>query len=206
VGSEEEEEPMRWTRKAAWGVSLGAVALAIVAVSCAERGTEQGQTAMDPLERGRYLTWVTGCQDCHTPGTLYGAPDTTRALSGSDLGWQGPWGVTYPRNLTPDSATGIGSWTEADIERALRSGQRPDGSPILPPMPWPNYSRFTAEDMRALVTYLKSLPAVSHRVPDRVPPGGRPATPVLSFPNPPPWDAQNLPRPPGAPTDTTAGG
>jgi mono/diheme cytochrome c family protein len=159
---------------------------------------------MDPVQRGAYLSFVGGCQDCHTPGTFYGAADTTRTLSGSELGWQGPWGVTYARNLTPDAETGIGSWTEADIEKALRQGQRPDGSPILPPMPWPNYARMTAEDMRALVSYLKSLPPVSHRVPDGVPPGGKPQTPVLSFPNPPAWDAQNLPPPPGAPADTAA--
>ena len=90
--------------------------------------------------------------------------------------------MTYARNLTPDAETGLGSWTAADIEKALRPGQRPDGSPILPPMPWPNYSRMTAEDMQALVAYVESLSPVSHRVPDRVPPGGTPKTPVPSFP------------------------
>ncbi len=137
--------------------------------------------------------------DCHTPGTLYGAPDTTRLLSGSELGWQGPWGTTYARNLTPDPETGLGKWTQADIVKALRIGQRPDGSPILPPMPWPSYARLSDEDLHALAAYLKSIPAVNHKVPDRLPPGTK-APAALIFPPPPAWDAQNLPPPPGAGT------
>jgi hypothetical protein len=141
------------------------------------------------------LSVITGCNDCHTPGSLYGAPDTTRLLGGSDLGWHGPWGVSYPRNLTPDPETGIGSWTEDDIIKAIRTGQRPDGSPLLPPMPWPNFAHLTDEDARALAVYLKSIPPVKHQVPASTPPAAKPTGPMLSFPPPPAWDAQNLPPP-----------
>ena len=193
---------MRWTKQAALAATSTSAVLAIIAISCAR---QSATTPMTPLERGKYLAIIGGCNDCHTPGTFYGAPDTTRLLSGSELGWSGPWGTTYARNLTPDS-TGLGAWSEDDIVNALRTGQRPDHSPILPPMPWPNYARMTDEDLHAVAAYLKSIPAVAHRMPDRLPPGAK-APAALVFPPPPAWDAQNLPPPggppPGAPGDTT---
>src|SRR5580765_719468 len=67
------------------------------------------------LERGKKLATFGGCVDCHTPGALYGAPDFTRQLSGSELGWSGPWGTTYARNLTPDLETGLGYYKEHEI-------------------------------------------------------------------------------------------
>src|SRR5262245_55755518 len=129
---------MRWTRWTGTVAVSITVAAAVAGVSCTTTPTQNPSAAMDPaatIARGKYLVTVTGCNDCHTPGTLFGAADTTRLLSGSELGWQGPWGVTFPRNLTPDS-TGLAGWTEADIVTAIRTGQRPDKSPLLPPMPW----------------------------------------------------------------------
>jgi mono/diheme cytochrome c family protein len=187
---------MRWTRWTAAMAVVGAGALCALAISCATQKAEETKlaAAVDPVARGKYLSIVCNCIDCHTPGTLYGAPDTTRALSGSDLGWEGPWGVTYARNLTPDMETGIGKYTADDIVRALRTGRRLDGSPMLPPMPWPNAAQMNDEDIQALAAYLKSLPAVSHKVPDRLSPGSK-APAKLTFPPPPAWDGKNLPAP-----------
>jgi len=111
--------------------------------------------------------------------------------------------VTYPRNLTPDPETGIGNWSEDDIVKAFRTGQRADGSAILPPMPWPGYAHMPDEDAYAIAAYLKSLPPVKHKVPDKLPPGAKMlATTAFNLPMPPPaWDAPRTP-PPGA-TDTT---
>ena len=193
---------MRWTGKAALGSVLGAGILAVVA-SCGGGGSgDQAAVASAPSQadqvaRGKYLSIVGGCIDCHTPGTFYGAQDTTRELSGSEIGWEGPWGVTYPRNLTPDPETGLGNYTAQQIVDAIDSGKRLDGSPMLPPMPWPNYAQMSDEDLMALALYLKSLPPVKHKVPDRLPPGTK-APAVLSFPPPPAWDGQNLPPPPAA--------
>jgi mono/diheme cytochrome c family protein len=172
-----------------------AMALGISALSCNSRPAETPSTtqpAMTPLQRGEYLSNIMGCNDCHTPGGLYGAPDFERRLSGSELGWQGPWGVSYGSNLTPDPETGLGTWTNVEIERALRSGVRKDGSPILPPMPWPNFANMTADDMSSLIAFLKSIPPVKHKVPDRVPPNGVATGPVLSIPAPGPWDAPKM--------------
>jgi len=175
----------------------GALIVALLAVSCSSGTSEKADSAkstgatlapaMTQVQRGEYLTYIGGCHDCHTPGTFYNAPDWSRRLSGSELGWQGPWGVSYPRNLTPDS-TGLASYTDADIERVLRSGIRKNGEAIRPPMPWPNYSRLTPDDMAALIAYLRSLPPISHVPPKPIPPGGKPAGPRLIFPPPPAWD------------------
>ena len=169
---------------------------ALLVASCSPKSGDQAETpapdaapAMTQVQRGEYLATITGCHDCHTPGMVYGAPDFTRALSGSELGWQGPWGVSYPRNLTPDPATGLGSWTDAEIERALRSGVKKDGSPLLPPMPWPDFARMTAEDMAALIAYLRTVPPVVHKVPDIVPPGGKATGSIITLPPPSAWDA-----------------
>lgn len=177
----------------------GACLLAAFAISCTQQTAEQAKaTPADPIARGKYLSIVGGCNDCHTPGTFYGMPDTTRMLSGSELGWQGPWGVSYPRNLTPDMETGLGTWTEDDIVQTLRTGKKKDGSPLLPPMPWPMYSQMTDEDLHALAAYLKSIPPVKHKAPDIVPPTAKATGARLIFPPPPGWDGQNLPPPSAA--------
>jgi mono/diheme cytochrome c family protein len=184
-------------------MALALCTLALVgmtaALSCTSAARKVEMTPAEKIARGRYISLICACNDCHTPGTFYGAPDTTRMLSGSELGWHGPWGVSYPRNLTPDQQTGIGSWTEDQIVTAVRIGQRPDKTPILPPMPWPMYANLSDEDAYALAAYLKSIPPVTHKAPDRLPPSPTVTVPALSFPPPPAWDA-----PKTAPADTAA--
>lgn len=186
--------PARWMVLA--GVALAVVSAAVATVSFTSAAPKRSKAEL--IARGRQVSWSSGCNDCHTPGGLYGAPDTTRMLSGSELGWEGPWGVTYPRNLTPDTETGIASWSEKDIIAAFRKGHRPDGSPILPPMPWTAYAYMSDDDAEALAAFLKSLPPVRHKVPDRIPPGTEATGARLTFPPPPAWDAKNLPAPPAA--------
>lgn len=188
---------MRWTRVLAATGLAATLAVSLAAVSCSPTGspstTPAAMTAEQKIARGQYIVTIAGCVDCHTPGAFFGAPDSTRFLAGSELGWAGPWGTTYAKNLTPDVETGIGSWTEEQIAQALRTGVRPDGTPLLPPMPWMLYSHLTDEDMSALTAYLKSIPAVKHANPPVVPPGQKGELPALVFPPPPAWDAMNLP-------------
>jgi mono/diheme cytochrome c family protein len=173
-----------------------------VLISCAKQNPGPPvMTEQEQLERGRYLVQITGCNDCHTPGYFYGVPDTTRLLSGSELGWKGPWGVSYPRNLTPDPQTGIGPWSESDIVTAIRTGKRPDGRMLMPPMPWPDFAILTDADAGAIAKYLKSIPPVPHKMPDILGPDAQPTGPVFVLPPPSAWDT---PRAAGAPTDTTA--
>jgi mono/diheme cytochrome c family protein len=193
-----EDATVIWRRWAALGLAILALTAGMMSLSCnaAQNAANTAAAVEDPIAHGGRIVYTSGCADCHTPGALYGAPDTTRWLSGSELGWTGPWGTSFPRNLTPDSATGIGAWTEEQIITAVREGRRPDGSPLLPPMPWQVYSHFTDAEVGALAKYLKSIPAVVHDVPKVVPPGKMPNRPALVFPAPPEWDARNLPPPP----------
>jgi len=185
---------MNWTRVSSFALCLCALTLAALALTSAAPQGGAGRTKNSSrVERGRYLAMVCGCGDCHTPGSMYGQPDFDRQLSGSELGWQGPWGVTYPRNLTPDRETGIGAWTEAQIMRALRSGVRPDSSTLLPPMPWQTYAAMSDEDAAAIAAFLKSLKPIQHHVPDRLPPGQQAAGGALVFPPPPVWDVPKTP-------------
>lgn len=163
--------------------------LALAAISAAKPGASAGDAAKKArIARGLYLTTVIGCNDCHTPGGLYGAADFNRKLSGSELGWHGPWGVSFPSNLTPDMDTGLGYWSEAEIVKAIRTGVKNDGKMLLPPMPWQDFSGLSDADVHAIAAYLMSLPAVSHKVPDAVPPGQAFTGTVIELPPPPAWD------------------
>jgi mono/diheme cytochrome c family protein len=168
--------------------TLSAAALLVLAAAAPQHaGGSPGAVA-----RGKYLVQINGCNDCHTPGSFYGAPDMKRALSGSEVGWLGPWGVAYARNLTSDSETGLGRWSEADIVKALRTGIRPDGRALAPIMPWMWLAHLTDADAGAIAAYLKTVPAVKHRVPSVVAPGGKPSGGVVTFPPPPAWDVQHM--------------
>ena len=188
---------MRWTRVTAAIVTLVAIAIACVMLSCTTGTPKLAEVAKpDPVARGRYLTTIMSCNDCHTPGYFYGAPDTSRRLSGSDLGWAGPWGVVRARNLTPDSATGIGTWTADQIVHARRTGNTPDGSQLAPIMPWMNFASILDEDdARAIAAYLKSLPPITHKNLDRIPPDHKPTGAVIFLPPPPAWDVPKGPPP-----------
>ncbi len=133
------------------------------------------------VERGRYLVQIGGCTDCHTPGNFLGHPDMARFLGGSDVGFAVPGlGVFVGPNLTPDNDTGLGRWTVPQIVDAITTGVRPDGRILAPPMPWRNLSALTHEDALAIAAYLKSLPAVSHKVEGPLGPGEPPGVFVMS--------------------------
>jgi len=88
-------------------------------------------------------------------------------------GFYGPWGTSFAMNLTPDSLTGIGSWSEEIFVGAIRTGKHMGkGRPIMPPMPWMMYAKMTDDDLKAVYAYLRSIPAISNKVADYVPPSG----------------------------------
>jgi mono/diheme cytochrome c family protein len=155
---------------------VGAALLAAPALEAA--ATARGEAA--DLARGEYLTTIMDCAGCHTPGALAGQPDPVRRLAGSAIGIALPGGgVVYPRNLTPDTETGLGDWTEEEIARAVRLGRSRDGRVLVPVMPWPSYSVLTEVDARAIGAYLKSLPPVRFVVPPDTKPGERPQAPYM---------------------------
>lgn len=131
--------------------------------------------------RGAYLAKIMDCGGCHTGGALVGQPDPELWLAGSEVGFAIPGlGVFYPPNLTPDPETGLGKWSEADIVRAVRTGQHPDGRELAPAMPWRSYAALTDEDAAALAAYLKSLKPVRRAAPRPAGPSEKPPSPYLA--------------------------
>jgi mono/diheme cytochrome c family protein len=149
------------------------------------------------VDRGRYIVTTSGCHDCHTPwkmGAKGPEPDMSRMLSGhpqdlelpeppqpmglwvtaataTNTAWSGPWGISFTANLTPDAETGLGKWTLRNFVETIRTGRHMGrGRPVLPPMPIPMYKHFTDADLEAIFAYLRSIPPVSNRVPEPVPP------------------------------------
>ena len=67
-------------------------------------------------------------------------------------------------NITPDRENGIGGWSNDDIRKAITRGLRPDGSQIHPIMPYGFYAGMKAEDVDAIIAYLRSIPPVRNQV------------------------------------------
>ena len=122
------------------------------------------------VERGRYLVTIAGCNDCHTAGFMeknLAVPEKDW-LKGSPVGFQGPWGTTYPANLRRVLA----GLTEAQWLEYARL-QR------LPPMPSYALQLMSAEDLKAIYAYVRSLGDVGEAMPSYVPPGGKVTTPYF---------------------------
>ena len=160
------------------------MAAGLVATAVQPSAAQPAAADAKTVARGQYLATIMDCGGCHTPGSLAGKPDRARNLAGSDIGFGGPFGVVYPKNLTPDPETGLGQWTDAEIARAIRQGQSRNGRPLVPVMPWPSYSVLTPEDAHALVAYLRSIPAVKFAVPSDVKPGDRTVAPYVTVVSP----------------------
>jgi mono/diheme cytochrome c family protein len=124
----------------------------------------------DPIKYGEYLAGpVAHCSDCHTPRSTDGRADPAKLFSGG-APFEGPWGTSYASNITPDPATGIGNWTDAEIIAAIYGAKR-DGRRLLPPMPTHYYATgIPADDLKAIISYLRSLPPIRNKVPAAKPP------------------------------------
>ena len=105
------------------------------------------------VQRGAYLARAGNCMTCHTArgGASYAG----------GRGIVTPFGTVYTSNLTPDNATGIGSWSPAHFWRAMHNGRSKDGRLLYPAFPYTNYTQVTREDSDALLAYLKSLTPVA---------------------------------------------
>jgi len=97
------------------------------------------------IEKGRYLADAGDCTACHT--AKGGKP-----FAGG-LPIASPIGTLYSSNITPDKASGIGSYSLEDFDRAVRHGIAANGSSLYPAMPYPAYARIRDDDMRALYAY-----------------------------------------------------
>ena len=104
------------------------------------------------VTHGEYLARAADCEVCHT------APGGAAYAGG--LAIPLPFGTIYTTNITPDKATGIGDYSDADFLNAVQRGIRKDGSRLYPAMPYPSYTYMTDADALAIKAYLFSQPAV----------------------------------------------
>lgn len=112
------------------------------------------------VEYGEYLAGpLAHCMECHTPMGPKG-PMIDTDLGRGGFEFHGPWGVSVAHNLT-SSEDGLAGYTDDEIKMMIIEGKRPDGEMMLPPMPYGYLSRMTAEDLDAIVYYLRSLPPLS---------------------------------------------
>jgi mono/diheme cytochrome c family protein len=118
-------------------------------------------TTVEAIERGRYLVEaMTGCPACHSPideSRPGDFPQPGLEFAGRvfppDAGFPGT--IVGP-NISPDPETGIGTWTDGEIVRAIREGVSRDGRPLFPLMNYPAYRDFSDDDALAMVAYLRS--------------------------------------------------
>src|ERR1700690_1091725 len=104
------------------------------------------------VKRGRDLAAIGNCNDCHT---LWGG----KAFAGG-LPVPTPFGIIYSSNITPDPDTGIGRWSEAAFQRAMRSGVDRTGQHLYPTFPYDHFTNVTDEDDHALYAFLMPRPPV----------------------------------------------
>jgi mono/diheme cytochrome c family protein len=128
-----------------------ALAVTVAFLSAAVSAQQTAQTAGGDARRGAYLAQAAGCIGCHTAEGKGAVPFAGgRAL-------QTPFGTFYGPNITPDRHAGIGQWSESQFMRAIRHGERPDGSDYYPAFPYPSFTRISDGDLRDLWAYLRTL-------------------------------------------------
>ncbi|HKA71214.1 MAG TPA: c-type cytochrome [Xanthobacteraceae bacterium] len=109
----------------------------------------------DKVAYGAYLAGPLGhCIECHSAPGANGAPDFANALGAGGMHFHGPWGVAIARNITP---TNLKDWSDGDIKKAITTGVRPDGERLKPPMAYGYYKNIAADDLDAMVAYLRGL-------------------------------------------------
>ncbi len=127
---------------------------------------QDAEAKANPVKRGAYLVDTLGCVLCHSPADGEKRMLPGMRLAGGMLIRIVPFGDFPTGNLTSDKETGLGQWTDAEITRTLTRGILRDGTRLLPyPMDWASYSNLKPEDLAAIVAYLRTVPAVSNRVP-----------------------------------------
>jgi mono/diheme cytochrome c family protein len=124
------------------------------------------------IARGQYLVRVGGCHDCHTEGYAEGGGDAPAArwLTGSSVGFQGPWGVSYPTNLR----LSLQKITEAQWLAYARA-------PRLPPMPWYSLRDMSDEDLSAVYAFIRAMGPTGKPSPAPVAPEAVVTTPFIRF-------------------------
>ncbi len=131
-------------------------------LASSETSTPQAPaSASDTLARGKYLAHISGCIACHT------AKDGLTLAGGRRF--DTPFGAVFSSNLTPSREHGLGQWSIADFQHALRFGRSRDGHLLLPVFPYNHTSVLVPEDVQAIFSWLQTVqsidqPQAAHRL------------------------------------------
>jgi len=129
------------------------------------------------LNRGKHFVMIMGCNDCHTPGYAEsnGTLPESQWLTGSNVGWHGPWGTTYASNLRKL----VQGMSQDDWIKLLRDAK------MRPPMPAYAFKTLQDQELGYIYTYIHSLGTAGGDVPAYLPPGKMPPVPYVDFVMPP---------------------
>jgi mono/diheme cytochrome c family protein len=139
------------------------LALLLTLILASPFATANETSSPTPVERGRYLVSISGCNDCHTAGYASSGAKTpeTEWLKGDTMGYSGPWGTTYPSNLRLRLADmDLLTWKTFARSAVLR-----------PPMPYWALNRMTDDDLEAIWAFTRSLGKAGAAAPTALPPG-----------------------------------
>lgn len=127
------------------------------------------------IKRGRYLTIVGGCNDCHTAGYAPSGgqvPESQWLLGDGTVGFRGPWGTTYAPNLRRVVAKmNEDEWVKYVKDLKTR-----------PPMPWFTLKQWVEVDLRALHRYIRQMGPAGEATTPFVPPDTTPKGMVIQWP------------------------
>ncbi|MES1214756.1 MAG: c-type cytochrome [Bacteroidota bacterium] len=159
---------------------LSAVVVATYFMACNNNKTEpQANTQEDSLkkvlERGEYLaTAVIPCLDCHSKRdfTKFSGPiiPGTEGMGGEVFDhklFDAMPGTVYARNITSDPETGIGTWTDDEILRAMTQGISKKGDTLFPIMPYANLNHMAKSDLLSIIAYIRTLKPIKNKIPER---------------------------------------
>jgi mono/diheme cytochrome c family protein len=110
----------------------------------------------DKVERGFYLAAIGHCMECHTPREK-GELDFAKTGAGGQQS-PGPWGISVSSNITSSKTHGIGTWTDAEIKRAITQGVDRDDRKLRPPMGFSYYAQMKDTDLDDLIAWLRTAP------------------------------------------------
>jgi len=144
------------------GVAAAAAAVFFVLTAARPSGRVLPAYDADPL-RGEVMYHAGGCISCHKATATSGVT----GLPTGGAPFRTPVGTFWPGNLTPDQATGLGSWTAEEFVDAMTRGVSPDRRNYFPAFPYTSYRNMRVEDLLDLWAYLRSLEPV--RSPGRAP-------------------------------------
>jgi Cytochrome c len=161
---------------------LAAICIALIATtyfsacnnnSSAPKASATTDSLKKILEKGEYLAnHVALCMHCHSQpdDTKYSGPVIPGTEGGGGYAFtagHGVPGTVYGRNITPDAETGIGSWTDDEVLKAMTQGISKNGDTLFPLMPYATYNHMAKEDLLSILAYIKTLKPIRNKVKQR---------------------------------------